>query len=78
MPFYEAYIPLCCEGDPAKLKAAMKALADRNLFEVEDIINPLDRGSRMGWIRREQAKANELTEEEDEAILRALGYDIDG
>ena len=39
VPFYEMFIPLCSKGDPAKLKAALAALAQRNTFLVEDIIN---------------------------------------
>jgi hypothetical protein len=74
--FYETYIPLQCEGDPEKLKAAYEALAARNTFLVEDIINPRDGESRMDFIRRHQATANELTEEQEEAMLRELGYDV--
>jgi hypothetical protein len=56
VPFYQVYIPLMCEGDPAKLKAAWAALAQRNTFAVEDIINPRQGESRMDWIRRQMAK----------------------
>ena len=59
VPFYEAFIPAMCEGDPAKLAAAFEALAQRNTFAVEDIINPLASGSRMRWIRRCQAAAKQ-------------------
>jgi hypothetical protein len=77
VPFYEAYIPLMCEGDPVKLAAALEALKQRNTFLVEDI---LDGGSRIRMVERLQAKAQarrvELTEEEEIAILVALGYDV--
>ena len=76
VPFYEMFIPFKCAGDPGKLKAALEAIAQRNTFAVEDIINPLDSGSRMGWIRAAQAAALELTEEEEEALLRELGFDV--
>jgi hypothetical protein len=85
VPFYEMFIPLCCKGDPVKLKAAYAALAQRNTFLVEDIINPRPGVSRIEAMRRLMAKVRkarglppwaELTEEEDEALLRALGYDV--
>jgi hypothetical protein len=52
VPFYQAYIPLCCEGDRAREKAAFAALAQRNTFLVEDIINPREGESRMDAMRR--------------------------
>jgi hypothetical protein len=83
--FYQTFIPVCCEGDPVKLKAAMAALDARNTMLVEDIINPRPGVSRMDAMRRLTARVRrerglppwpELTEEEDEALLRALGYDV--
>ena len=56
VPFYEATIALECAGDPVKRKAALAALAQRNTFLLEDIINPRAGESRMDWIRRQMAK----------------------
>jgi hypothetical protein len=55
VPFYETYIPIKCANDPVKLKAALAALAQRNTFLLEDIINPRLGESRMDFIRRHQA-----------------------
>ena len=52
VPFYTQYIPLMCDGDPAKLKAALAALDAPNTCLVEDIINPRPGESRMDLIRR--------------------------
>jgi hypothetical protein len=57
VPFYQSFIPVCCEGDPAKLKAAMEALAARNTMLVENIINPNDGESRIDMMRRITARA---------------------
>ena len=51
VPFYEMFIPLMCEGDPAKLKAALEALEQRNTCLVEDIINPREGVSRVEAMR---------------------------
>jgi hypothetical protein len=56
VPFYETYLPIKCEGDPAKLKAALAALAARNTFALEDIINPCPGESRIDTMRRHTAR----------------------
>jgi hypothetical protein len=52
VPFYQSFIPVCCKGDPVKLKAALEALDARNTFLVEDIANPREGESRMDMLRR--------------------------
>jgi hypothetical protein len=54
--FYETYLPVKCEGDPVKLKAALAALDARNTFALEDIINPCPGESRIDAMRRHTAK----------------------
>ena len=51
VPFYTQYIPLMCDGDLAKLKAALAALDARNTCLVEDIINPREGVSRVEAMR---------------------------
>ena len=52
VPFYQATIALECVGDPVKRKAALAALAQRNTFAVEDIINPRAGELRIDMVRR--------------------------
>jgi hypothetical protein len=69
----------------------MEALKQRNTFLVEDIVNSNDGESRIDQMRRLTVKVRAerglpplpdvdpitgLTEEEEEVLLRELGYDV--
>jgi hypothetical protein len=60
VPFYETFIPIKCEGDPVKLKAALAALDARNTMLVEDIINPCLGESRIDAMRRYTAQVRRV------------------
>ena len=49
VPYYESYIPVACEGYPDREKAALAALAERDLYLIERAIwgEPDDRN----WLK---------------------------